>query len=120
MRCGFKSGDRKADMRRFVSIVLFVLCFSSAFRADDTALPRLSFPLGRVAYQTNEGIDLSIVRSISASQKGSDLKLTLTSDDGSQIDLTFPVKADSAVEHLQLNGRLLRPGKYSVKADIDG
>lgn len=106
-------------MRRWVVLAIAIFCVTSIL-ADDAASPRLIFPLGRVAYQTNEMIDLSIVRPVQAQRKATDLKLTITTDDGSQIDLRFPLKADDAVEHLQLNGRLLRPGKYSVKATIDG
>ncbi len=107
-------------MRRFVPVLLSVLCLGPLLRADDASAPRLIFPLGRVAYQTNEMIDLSIVRASGATKNTTDLKVSLTSDDGSQIDLVFPGKSNDAVEHLQLNGHLLRPAKYSVKASIDG
>jgi hypothetical protein len=44
---------------------------------------KLLLPLGRTAYQTNEWIDVSVVRSGDEALKKSDLKLTLTGTDGS-------------------------------------
>jgi hypothetical protein len=88
---------------------------------------KVLLPLGRTAYQTNEWIDLSVVRSSSTALAKSDLTLTLTSKDGSVIRAVFPVPAvpvkDSKArptEHLHVNGRLLRPGRYTVEAACDG
>ncbi len=84
-------------------------------------------PLNRVAYQTNEQIDLAIVRSDTRALAAGNLLLTLTGDDGSKLIFTFPVKAvplegneARATEHLHLNGWLLRPGNYVVNAAVDG
>jgi hypothetical protein len=85
-------------------------------------LPRL-----RTAYQTNERIDLAVVRSGDKDLPAGDLVLTVRGADGSALAFTFPVKAARAasgparsVEHLHLSGWLLRPGKYSVEAACDG
>src|ERR1051326_4054479 len=77
-------------------------------------------PLGRTAYQTNEWIDVSVVRE-GKLDKG-DLLLTLSSADGSKLSATFAVEASEGrrTEHLHVNGWLLRPGKYTVEASCDG
>ncbi|MGB2821286.1 MAG: PQQ-binding-like beta-propeller repeat protein [Phycisphaerae bacterium] len=87
----------------------------------------LQLPLGRSAYQTNEVIDLAILRSSSAALPAGELKLTVTGSDGSVLRFVFPVKAvpvkngqARATEHVHLNGRLLRPGAYVVEAACDG
>jgi len=87
----------------------------------------LRFPLGRVAYQTNETIDLAVVRSDAAALAAGELRLTVTGDDGSTLAFAFPAKAAAvrdgqarATEHLHLNGRLLRPGNYAVEVACDG
>src|SRR5262249_31516702 len=88
---------------------------------------KVLLPLGRTAYQTNEWIDVSVVRSGTEGLAKSDLKLPLTGKDGSAITTTFavgavPVKGDQAraTEHLHVNGRLLRPGKYTLAVACDG
>ena len=87
----------------------------------------LFMPLGRVAYQTNEAIDLAAMRADTAALAAGDLVITLTSDEGSKLTLTFAVPAvpvvngtASRAEHLHLNGRLLRPGKYTIVVAADG
>jgi hypothetical protein len=87
---------------------------------------RILLPLNRTAYQTNETIDLSVVRSGSAALPAGNLTLTLVGEQGSKLVFTFPVPAvplkdGSAVatENLHLNGWLLRPGKYAVEAAVD-
>jgi hypothetical protein len=86
---------------------------------------KILLPLGRVAYQTNEQIDLSVVRSSPDGLKKGTLDLTLNAADGSKLNFTFPVKAAAgkpavATENLHLNGYLLRPGKYTVRVTADG
>jgi hypothetical protein len=87
----------------------------------------LVLPLHRTAYQTNEWIDLSVVRSDAAALPAGHLTLTLTGTDASKMVFTFPAKAAElqkadarATEHLHVNGRLLRPGKYMVEVACDG
>ena len=53
----------------------------------------LVMPLNRTAYQTNETIDLSVVRSDAQALAAGDLLLTVTGDDASKLTFTFPVKA---------------------------
>ena len=67
------------------------------------------------------------MRTAPAALGAGDLALKLTGDDGSVVSFTFPVaKADPengaarAVEHLHVNGWLLRPGAYTIGAVADG
>jgi hypothetical protein len=97
--------------------------------AAPDAAPQLQiqWPLRRKAYQTNEWIDLAVVRSSAASLPEGDLILKLSSEEGSQLSFTFRARAvpaegneARATEHLHLNGRLLRPGNYTLEASIGG
>ena len=86
------------------------------------AKAEILLPLGRNAYQTNEWIDVSVVRGDAQALKAGELVLTLDGADGSKLSYTFPVKAagKQATEHLHLNGWLLRPGKYTIEVAADG
>lgn len=84
-------------------------------------------PLHRAAYQTNEWIDVSVARSDAQALPAGKLTLTLAGADASRLTFTFDAKAvparkdgARAVEHLHVNGRLLRPGKYTIEAAVDG
>src|SRR5262249_47676288 len=88
---------------------------------------KVLLPLGRTAYQTNEWIDVSVVRSAPQALARSDLKLTLAGRDGSRVAVSFAAPAvplrgreARATEHLHVNGWLLRPGRYAVEAACDG
>ena len=78
----------------------------SAFAAE----LKVALPLGRTVYQTNERIDFVVTRPAAAA---GELKLTLTDAAGSVAAFTFPTAR--AVEHLHVNGALLKPGKYAVE-----
>ena len=93
------------------------------------AAPRLEMllPLGRSAYQTNEQIDISVVRSDTQALAGGALTLTLAGEDGSRLVCDFPLAAVAlsgadacATEHYHLNGWLLRPGNYTAEAAAYG
>jgi hypothetical protein len=89
--------------------------------AAHAAKVEILLPLGRNVYQTNEWIDVSVVRSDAQALKAGDLVLTLNGADGSVLSYTFPVKAVArSTEHLHLNGALLRPGKYRLHVLVDG
>jgi hypothetical protein len=88
---------------------------------------KIVLPLQRKAYQTNERIDVDVVRSADKGLAAGALVLAVRGDDGSTLTFTLPVKAARggpgparAVEHLHVNGWLLRPGKYTVEAACDG
>ena len=76
---------------------------------------KLLLPLGRTAYQTNERIDLTVLRAAAAP---GEMMVTLTDPRGSRMLSTFAVSR--AAEHLHLNGALLRPGSYGVEVSVDG
>ena len=88
---------------------------------------KLLFPLGRQAYQTNEGVDIAVVRGSADALQPGVLALKLIGDNGSDAQFTWPVagaavegKGAQRTEHLRLNARLLRPGHYTVEASCDG
>jgi hypothetical protein len=87
----------------------------------------LHLPLARTAYQCNERIDVSVVRSSAESLPRGELMLKLKGEDGSQLAFAVAVGQAEAeaglarsVEHLHLNGWLLRPGSYTIEAACDG
>jgi hypothetical protein len=88
---------------------------------------KIVLPLNRTAYQTNEWIDVSVVRQNTQPLTAGDLALHVQSADGSDLTFTFPVPAAALeggsarrTEHLHLDGRLLRPGHYTLEATADG
>jgi hypothetical protein len=111
-------------------LAILAAAVSGAFFSEKIAVGAnlsILLPLHRVAYQTNEWIDVSVVRGDSAALAAGNLTLTLTGDDASKMAFTFPITAvavehDSArqTEHLHLNGRLIRPGKYTIEVGADG
>jgi hypothetical protein len=101
--------------------VLGLLRSAAGARAD----VKIVLPLQRTAYQTNERIDVDVVRGDAKPLAAGDLVLKVRGTDGSALAFTFPVKASGgaparAVEHLHLSGWLLRPGKYALEAECDG
>jgi len=101
---------------------MFIASFLSAAEC------RIQLPLERTAYQTNETIDLAVVRTSDQALAAGDLVLTLTGSGGSRITASFAVpgaplldgQGARRTEHVHLNGRLLRPGDYVVEASVDG
>jgi hypothetical protein len=107
------------------------LAAALALLVPAAALPaaelQILLPLQRTAYQTNEQIDLSIVRQSAQALPAGDLVLKLSDAAGSKASFTFAVPAVPAhdgqarrTEHLHLSGRLLRPGHYDLEAAADG
>jgi hypothetical protein len=102
-------------LKRLLPAFVLLSCSLAASTASAADI-KLLLPLGRTAYQTNEVIDLAVVRG--AGRPASELLLTLAGTDGSRFEAAFP--ATRAVEHLHLNGWLLRPGKYTIEVRADG
>ena len=107
---------------------LWMLCvgLTTASIASAAQL-QILLPEGRTAYQTNELIDISVLRSDNAALQAGTLQLAITGDDGSQLAFSFPVSAvplvgndARATEHLHLNGWLLRPETYHLNVSADG
>jgi hypothetical protein len=90
--------------------------------AAHAAKAEILLPLGRTVYQTNEWIDVSVVRGDDQALKPGELALTLSGTDGSKLSYTFLARAGGkqATEHLHLNAALLRPGKYALDVSVDG
>jgi hypothetical protein len=107
------------------ALVMAALLSPLPSQAADPARFQILLPLGRVAYQTNEWIDIAVLRRAPDGLKRGKLVLTLAGQDGSNLAFTFPIKGAAgkpavATEHLRLNGYLLRPGKYTLRAKGDG
>ena len=105
----------------------WVLCTVLAAGPAAGADLKILWPQGRDAFQTNEVIDVSVVRSAAERLNAGDLVLTLAGADASRLGFVFPVAAAEPAggtarrtEHLHLNGWLLRPGKYTLEVAADG
>jgi len=104
-----------------------IIPLMGATAAATAAELQVLLPLGRTAYQTNEWIDVSVVRQAPQPLAAGDLVLRLAGDDGSRLTFTFAVPAAGLVgpearrtEHLHLSGWLLRPGRYRIEVAADG
>lgn len=114
-------------MKNSLLLATLILCgLFSGITAQSAAL-QLFLPLNRTAYQTNETIDISVIRSDTQALPAGVLTLNVIGEDASKMSFTFPVKAVAltgndarTTEHLRLNGWLLRPGKYTIQTDCDG
>jgi hypothetical protein len=108
-------------MRHLTLAALVLLLLPSGVPAGEDSPLNIQLPLGRVAYQTNEAVELAVVRSGPALAAGT-LTLNLAGDDGSKAACTFPLAKGEirSTEHLRLNGRLLRPGRYTVEVSFEG
>jgi hypothetical protein len=114
-------------IRRLSTLLGAVAAAVALTAPSNAANVSIIMPLHRTAYQTNEWIDVSVVRSDAAALPAGNLTLTVSGEDASKMVFTFPVKGVAvegtdarATEHLHLNGRLIRPGKYVVEAAADG
>jgi hypothetical protein len=116
--------DLPRPLCRCLAGLLALLLPATAGTAADL---QILLPLQRTAYQTNEQIDLSVVRQSAQALPAGDLVLNVGDDAGSKASFTFAVGAVPArdgqarrTEHLHLNGWLLRPGHYAVEVTADG
>ena len=116
---------QRAKAHSFIGLVVALIVIGIG--QAQAAQVRVILPLGRAAYQTNETIDVSVVRSDTQALAAGVLTLTVAGADNSQMVFTFPVRAvplaganASTTENLHLNGWLMRPGAYTVTAAVDG
>ncbi|MHB1038464.1 MAG: hypothetical protein ACYC35_29205 [Pirellulales bacterium] len=107
---------------RILPLLLAAAIVSHAQAASLAAPLEIQLPLGRSAYQTNESIDLAVVRTATEALPATELVLTLAGEDGSRLKFAFPTPAVALengaarrTDHLHLDGRLLRPGRYAVQ-----
>jgi hypothetical protein len=110
---------------RKLAMALGVLVAGTAFRSPAEVKLELRLPLGRVAYQTNESIDVTILRSSPDELPAADLGVSLVGADGSALAFSWPLPAGApgvpaSPVHLRLNARLLRPGSYKVEVTAHG
>lgn len=112
-----------------MSRYLFLLCLAIWLGISPLFAAQLNviFPQGRTVFQTNEWIDVSVVRSDTQPLASGKMLLTLTGNNGSTLSFTFPVAAvpltgadARATEHYHLNGWLIRPGMYILSVSGDG
>jgi hypothetical protein len=108
-------------------VIGFVVSISGAASAVPAAEVKIVLPQNRTAFQTNEWIDVSVVRRGMGPLTAGPLVLTLMGADGSSIGATFAAPAVGvqgnearATEHLHMNGWLMRPGKYAIEVAADG
>src|SRR5690606_13542962 len=78
-------------------------------------------------FQTNETINLAVVRSDAADLAAGTMSVNLSGQDGSKLAFTFPTAAVQAAdgkavatEHVNIAGQLLRPGAYTIEVQADG
>ena len=89
---------------------------------------QILLPLQRIAYQTNEQIDLSIVRSSDQALPAGDLTLTLVGRGRQQGSLSSSRCREAGsrgrtprrTDHLHLDGRLLAAGAYTHRSGGGG
>src|SRR5690348_2587420 len=109
-------------MRKYWPAVLALgIMVATAALAGDEPL-RIHLPLQRRVYQTNETIDVVVLRNSDKKLDEEALSLLLVGDDGSSVDCSYatPKGRTSFAQHLLLNGRALRPGAYTLKASCGG
>ena len=111
--------SRKAFVQVLVVVSLMALALPVAGVAAGAEM-KLLLPQNRTTFQTNELIDLSVLRTDTAALPADKVTLTVAGEAG-KMTFAFPARgADcgkaQAVEHLHLNGWLFRPGKYTVEA----
>ncbi len=110
---------------RYVLFLCTVMAFA-AYSFGGAAAPgelKILLPQSRTAFQTNEWIDVSVLRSSPEALPPSTLSLNLVGKDGSKVAVSFPLRAVAlqgkearATEHYHFNGWLLRPGQYTIEA----
>src|SRR5437899_1995956 len=100
---------------RLAHCLLLACLFAALTASAASAAVKVLLPQQRTAFQTNEWIDLAVVRTGADAKP---LKLTLAGADGGSVTATFT--ASHKTTHLHLNGWLLRPGKYTLTAAVEG
>ena len=114
-------------MKTVIRMLLLMLLMIVSMLTIAAAQIQINYPINRDVYQTNERIPVAVLRSDTQALAEGTLALTLTGADGSKANFSFQVKgaplqgnAAQVVEHLSINGWLLRPGIYQLEVAIDG
>ncbi len=124
----YRPGFRRLRRAGCASLLALALASAALHAAAATRL-ELLLPLKRTVYQTNEQIDLAVLRVASDAALAADvLQLEAVGDNGSRLTFTFPLAAvppdakgeARATERLHLDAALLRPGTYVLEARAQG
>jgi hypothetical protein len=109
-----------ARLRQFWFVALVFLTVECLCASDKTAPLEILLPLARTAYQTNETIDLAVVRQSPQALAPGDLTLLVTGGDGSRLAFTFALPAvpapgskAGATGHFQHDRPRHPPGHYT-------
>jgi len=80
---------------------------------------KLHFPQNRTVFQTNEQIDVSVIRTDEGALPAGNVTLVLKGEN-TTMTFVFGLKAGSgsATDHLHLNGWLIKPGTYTLTASM--
>jgi hypothetical protein len=91
------------------------------------AAVRVIFPFERQVLQTDEAFPVAVLRASPEPLAAGTLAVTLRGADGSEAGFAFAIPAVThergqavRTEHLVINGRLLRPGAYTLRIAADG
>ncbi|HYE05979.1 MAG TPA: hypothetical protein VEL07_10730 [Planctomycetota bacterium] len=76
-------------------------------------------PLTRTTYQTNEDVPIAVVLGTRGAEPPTTLEIEVSRSDGSALRSRFTLSG-SAVEHLVVDARHLRPGDYRISATVGG
>lgn len=114
------------NLRPMSAVAASLLLFLTGANASAAEL-KILLPQARTVFETNEWIDISLVRSATEALPAAPLTLKLQSTDGGAVNTVFALPAVAvrgadarATEHLHINGYLLRPGHYAIEATAHG
>src|SRR6185295_9480053 len=83
--------ERKENSMRLLPLAtLLLILLPERLPAGEESQIAIQLPLERVAYQTNEAIELAVVRNGPALPAGT-LNLKATSDEGGKLEFSFPI-----------------------------
>src|SRR5688500_13574054 len=113
--------------KNFAKIAGGFLLTAALGNSAEAAELKITMPLARAAYQTNETIPIFVLRSDAAALPENTLTATITAEDNSSARFSIAVPAVAAgatgarrTELLNFDGALLKPGKYNLQITSDG
>lgn len=116
---------RAFSFRPAVFVTLAILLAASAARAEQSL--QIVFVQGRANFQTNEIVEVAVVRSDVQALAAGELRVLLRGPGGSSGEFFFALPAAAvrdgkaqATAHLRYSGWLLKPGAYTLEAAVEG
>jgi len=113
-----------------LTITILLMILSTSLFAVDVSIVmplKATDAIERSNYQTNERIEVSVIRKDNDDIPAGIMNITLTSDNNSTLSFDFPVLSVKAIdgiaaktEIVYLNGYLLAPGKYTLTTTVNG